>query len=40
MLLTHCLVRAEWKGDILLALQCRHDILPYFFAAGHHNYAR
>ncbi len=39
-LLAHRLVRAEREGDFLLPLQCLRDILPYFFAAVHHNYAR
>ena len=33
-------IRAEKEGEWLLHLQAVKQMLPYFFAAGHHNYAR
>ena len=33
-------LRRERNGDFLLQQQCLKAMLPYFFAAGHHNYAR
>ena len=32
--------RAEREGDWLLQQHCLEEMLPYFFAAGHHHYAR
>jgi hypothetical protein len=32
--------RGERNGDFLLQQHCLKAMLPYFFAAGHHNYAR
>ena len=39
-LITHQLLRAEREGDWLLQQLCIKRLLPYFFAAGHPNYAR
>lgn len=33
-------IRAEREGDWLLHLNCVEAMVPYFFAAGHQNYAR
>ncbi len=33
-------IRAEREGDWLLHLHAVSVMMPYFFAAGHHNYAR
>ena len=33
-------LRGERNGDFLLQQHCLKTMLPYFFAAGHHNYAR
>jgi len=33
-------VRAEREGDWLLHVHCVKAMMPYFFAAGHQNYAR
>ena len=33
-------VRAEREGDWPLHIFCVRSMLPYFFAAGHHHYAR
>ena len=33
-------IRAEKEGEWLLHLHAVKQMLPYFFAAGHHNYAR
>lgn len=33
-------IRAEREGDWLLRVYCVKSMMPYFFAAGHHNYAR
>ena len=33
-------VRAEREGEWLLHLTSVKEMLPYFYAAGHHNYAR
>ena len=33
-------LRGEQNGDFLLQQHCLKAMLPYFFAAGHHNYAR
>ena len=33
-------LRGERNGDFLLQQHCLKAMLPYFFAAGHHNYAR
>ena len=34
------LMRAEREGDIALHLYACRKMIPYFFAAGHWNYAR
>ena len=39
-LLAHQLIRSEREGDWLLQHLCIKRLLPYFFIAGHHNYAR
>ena len=36
----HMFIRAERESDWLLHLYCVQQMLPYFFAAGHANYAR
>ena len=36
----HMFIRAERESDWLLHLHCVQQMLPYFFAAGHSNYAR
>ena len=33
-------LRGEHNGDFLLQQHCLNSMLPYFFVAGHHNYAR
>ena len=33
-------VRAERKGDSSLHVFCVNEMMPYFFSAGHVNYAR
>ena len=33
-------VRAEREGDWILHFYCVKAMMPYFFAAGHQNYAR
>lgn len=33
-------MRAEREGDLLLREHCLAEMLPYFFATGHHHYAR
>ena len=39
-LLALMFVRGERNGDFLLQQHCLKAMLPYFFTAGHHNYAR
>ncbi len=39
-LLALMFMRGERNGDYLLQQHCLNAMLPYFFAAGHHNYAR
>ncbi len=39
-LLALMFMRGERNGDYLLQQHCLNEMLPYFFAAGHHNYAR
>jgi hypothetical protein len=39
-MLAHQFLRAEREGDWLLQQHCLETMLPYFFEAGHHNYAR
>ena len=39
-LLIHQLLRSEREGDWLFQQLCIRRLLPYFFIAGHHNYAR
>ena len=39
-LLSLMFLRREWNGDFLLQQHCLKAMLPYVFAAGHHNYAR
>lgn len=39
-LLVHQLLRSEREGDFLLQQLTLERMLPYFFAAGHHHYAR
>ena len=39
-LITLMFLRGERNGDFLLQQHCLNAMLPYFFAAGHHNYAR
>ena len=39
-LVAHQLIRSEREGDWLLKQFCIKRLLPYFFIAGHHNYAR
>ena len=38
-LLALMFLRREWDGDFLLQQHCLKEMLPYFFAAGHQNYA-
>ena len=40
VLLMMAYVRAEREGDWLLHIHCVKAMMPYFFAAGHQNYAR
>lgn len=40
ILLVHQLVRSEREGNFLLQQLTLDRILPHFFAAGHHHYAR
>lgn len=40
VLLMMTYVRAEREGDWLLHMYCVKTMMPYFFAAGHQNYAR
>ena len=39
-LLIHQLLRSEREGDWFFQQLCIRRLLPYFFIAGHHNYAR
>ena len=39
-MLAHEFLRAEREGDWLLQQDCLRRMLPYFFASGHHWYAR
>ena len=39
-ILIHQLLRSEREGDWLFQQLCIRRLLPYFFIAGHHNYAR
>eukprot|EP00745_Piridium_sociabile_P013977 TRINITY_DN2058_c0_g1_i7.p1 TRINITY_DN2058_c0_g1~~TRINITY_DN2058_c0_g1_i7.p1 ORF type:complete len:474 (+),score=89.64 TRINITY_DN2058_c0_g1_i7:286-1707(+) len=39
-MLAHQFMRAEREGDWLLQQYCLEMMMPYFFVAGHHNYAR
>ncbi len=39
-MIAHQFLRAEREGDWLLEQHCLEMMLPYFFAAGHHHYAR
>ena len=39
-MIAHRFVRSWHDGDFLLEQQCLKEMLPYFFASGHHNYAR
>ncbi len=39
-ILAHMFVRAEREGKYALHMYCMSRMLPYFFAAGHWNYAR
>ena len=38
--IAHHFLRAEREGDWLLQQHCLQQMLPYFFSAGHHHYAR
>ena len=38
--ITLMFLRGERNGDFLLQQHCINAMLPYIFAAGHHNYAR
>jgi hypothetical protein len=40
VLLAHMFVRAEREGNYILHMYCMTRMVPYFFAAGHWNYAR
>ena len=40
VLLMMAYVRAEREGEWLLHVHCVKAMMPYFFAAGHQNYAR
>jgi len=40
VVIIHMFLRAEREGDWLLHLYCVKQMLPYFFSAGHWNYAR
>ena len=39
-MLAHQNMRAEREGDWILQQHCLKRMLPYFFVAGHHHYAR
>ena len=39
-MLAHQFMRAEREGDWILQQHCLKRMLPYFFVAGHHHYAR
>ena len=39
-LLSLMFLHRERNGDVLLQQHCLKAMLPYFFTAGHHNYAR
>ena len=39
-LLAFMSLHIEWNNDLLLQQHCLKEMLPYFFAAGHQNYAR
>ncbi len=39
-MLAHHFLRVEQEGDWILQQQCLERMLPYFFVAGHHHYAR
>ncbi len=39
-LIAHKFRRAGREGDWLLQHHCLEEMLPYFFAAGHHHYSR
>lgn len=40
VMILHMFIRSQREGDWLLELHCLKRMLPYFFAAGHWNYAR
>ena len=40
MLIILLYIHAEKEGECTLKLEATKKMLPYFFAAGHHNYAR
>ncbi|MES9884496.1 MAG: hypothetical protein ABW185_26930, partial [Sedimenticola sp.] len=40
VVIAHMFVRAEREGNYILHMFCMTKMLPYFFAAGHWNYAR
>ena len=40
VVIIHMFLRTEREGDWLLHLYCVKQMLPYFFSAGHWNYAR
>ena len=39
-MLAHYFVRVKREGDWILQQPCLERMLPYFFVAGHHHYAR
>ena len=39
-MLAHHFTRVEQEGDWILQQHCLERMLPYFFVAGHHHYAR
>ena len=39
-MIAHSFVRSWHEGDFLLEQHYLKEMLPYFFASGHHNYAR
>ncbi len=39
-LIAHRFIRAEREGNLLLREKCIEEMIPYFFSAGHFNYAR
>lgn len=39
-MIAHQFLRAEREGNWLMQQHCLEKMLPYFFEAGHHNYAR